>query len=44
MPLDLARMHLPVEVADFTDFYSSLEHASNAGKILRPGSPPLAAS
>jgi len=37
VPADTVTMHLPVEVADFVDFYSSLEHASNAGKILRPG-------
>jgi fumarylacetoacetase len=35
------RMHLPIAVADFVDFYSSLEHASNAGKILRPRDEPL---
>lgn len=35
------QMHLPVEVADFVDFYSSLEHASNAGRILRPTEEPL---
>ncbi|MFG2934411.1 fumarylacetoacetate hydrolase family protein [Streptomyces sp. NPDC048282] len=32
---------LPVEVADFVDFFSSVEHAVNAGKILRPGEEPL---
>ncbi len=32
---------LPIEVADFVDFYSSLEHATNAGRILRPGHEPL---
>jgi fumarylacetoacetase len=30
-------MHLPFEVADFVDFYSSLQHATNASRILRPG-------
>ncbi|WP_029433263.1 fumarylacetoacetase [Blastococcus sp. URHD0036] len=34
-------MHLPVEVADYVDFYSSRHHAENLGRILRPGSPPL---
>jgi fumarylacetoacetase len=28
---------LPFAVADYVDFYSSLEHATNLGKILRPG-------
>lgn len=36
-----ARMQLPFEVRDYVDFYSSLEHATNLGKIMRPGSEPL---
>ncbi len=36
-----ATLLLPFEVADYVDFYSSLEHATNLGKILRPGSEPL---
>ncbi|MFF7309115.1 fumarylacetoacetate hydrolase family protein [Streptomyces sp. NPDC008137] len=28
---------LPVEVADFVDFFSGIEHAVNMGRILRPG-------
>jgi fumarylacetoacetase len=28
-------MHLPVEVGDYTDFYSSIEHATNVGKMFR---------
>jgi fumarylacetoacetase len=36
-----ARLRLPFEVADFVDFYSSLEHATNLGRILRPGREPL---
>ena len=35
---------LPVEVADFCDFYTSEHHASNMGRILRPGSEPLPAA
>jgi fumarylacetoacetase len=34
-------MRLPFEVADYVDFYSSLEHATNLGRILRPGQEPL---
>ena len=30
-------MHRPVSVGDYVDFYSSIEHATNLGKILRPG-------
>jgi fumarylacetoacetase len=32
---------LPFEVADYVDFYSSLEHATNMGRLLRPGGEPL---
>lgn len=28
-------MHLPVSVGDYTDFYSSIEHATNVGKLFR---------
>ena len=34
-------MTLPFSVGDYVDFYSSLEHATNLGKIMRPGSEPL---
>jgi fumarylacetoacetase len=34
-------MHLPVEVADYVDFYASEQHATNVGKIFRPDSPAL---
>ncbi len=30
-----AQMHMPVSVGDYTDFYSSLEHATNVGKMFR---------
>ncbi len=30
-----ATMHLPVKVGDYTDFYSSIEHATNVGKMFR---------
>jgi fumarylacetoacetase len=32
---------LPLAVADFVDFYCSLHHATNLGRILRPGGEPL---
>ncbi|WP_409332137.1 fumarylacetoacetase [Trujillonella humicola] len=41
LPRDGVTLHLPVEVADYVDFYSSRHHAENLGRILRPGSPPL---
>ncbi len=34
-------MHMPFAVADYVDFYSSLDHAANLGRILRPGTEPL---
>jgi fumarylacetoacetase len=36
-----AVLHLPFEVADFVDFNSSLQHAANTGRILRPGDDPV---
>ena len=30
-----ATMHLPVSIGDYTDFYSSIEHATNVGKMFR---------
>src|SRR5690349_6994167 len=39
--IDDVTLHLPVEVADYVDFYCSLDHASNVGKIFRPDSEPL---
>ncbi|NML64119.1 fumarylacetoacetase [Hymenobacter sp. RP-2-7] len=31
----------PVKPTNYTDFYSSLEHATNAGSLFRPGNPLL---
>ena len=41
IPLDEVTLHLPFEVADYVDFYSSLEHATNLGRLFRPDSEPL---
>jgi fumarylacetoacetase len=41
VPVSEVEVHLPFEVADYVDFYSSLEHATNLGKLFRPGSDPL---
>jgi fumarylacetoacetase len=35
------RLHLPVAVADYVDFYASEHHASNVGRIFRPDAEPL---
>jgi fumarylacetoacetase len=36
-----SKMHMPVRIGDYTDFYSSEEHASNVGKLFRPNADPL---
>ena len=33
--------HLPVRIGDYTDFYASIFHARNVGKLFRPGNPLL---
>lgn len=39
--VDEVRMLLPFEVADYVDFYSSLQHATNLGLLFRPDQEPL---
>ena len=39
--LDDVVLHLPFEVADYVDFYASLEHATNVGRMFRPDQEPL---
>lgn len=39
--LDEVETLLPVEVGDFVDFYSSIHHATNLGKLFRPDGEPL---
>ena len=41
IPLAEVTLHLPFEVADYVDFYSSVHHAENVGRIFRPGSEAL---
>ena len=36
-----AEMHLPLKIGDYTDFYSSIEHATNIGSMFRDPSNPL---
>ncbi|MEV0354915.1 fumarylacetoacetate hydrolase family protein [Nocardia sp. NPDC050697] len=40
-PLDEVSLHLPVEIADYVDFYASEHHASTLGKLFRPNAAPL---
>jgi fumarylacetoacetase len=35
---------MPVRVADYVDFYASLEHATNVGRMFRPDGDPLPAA
>jgi fumarylacetoacetase len=41
VPAESAKLHLPFTVADYVDFYASEHHASNVGRIFRPGGEPL---
>jgi len=41
IPADSVSLRMPFAVADYVDFYASEEHATNLGKILRPGEEPL---
>jgi fumarylacetoacetase len=36
-PLSGVRLHLPFEVGDYVDFYASENHATNVGRLFRPG-------
>jgi fumarylacetoacetase len=40
-PLERLEPLLPVAVGDYVDFYSSIEHATNLGRMLRPDADPL---
>ena len=35
IPIEQAEMLMPVEIGDYTDFYSSKEHATNVGTMFR---------
>jgi fumarylacetoacetase len=41
VPMSDAEMMPPVEIGDYTDFYSSIYHATNVGKLFRPDNPLL---
>jgi fumarylacetoacetase len=44
IPLEHVELALPFTVADYVDFYASEQHATNLGRILRPGQDPLPAN
>ena len=35
VPQATAKMHLPAKIGDYTDFYSSVHHATNVGIMFR---------
>jgi fumarylacetoacetase len=41
VPLAEVEPRLPLAIGDYVDFYSSIEHASNLGRMFRPDSEPL---
>ena len=41
LPLAGVEVLLPVAVGDYVDFYSSIHHATNLGRLFRPDSDPL---
>ncbi|MFC9663091.1 fumarylacetoacetase [Nocardia sp. NPDC127606] len=40
-PVPSVRMALPVRIGDYVDFYASIDHATNLGRLFRPDSEPL---
>jgi fumarylacetoacetase len=41
LPMSDAELRLPAEIGDYTDFYASIHHATNVGRMFRPDSPLL---
>ena len=41
LPMDEIELLLPAKIGDYTDFYSSIFHATNVGKLFRPDNPLL---
>ena len=39
VPMSDAELLLPVDVGDYTDFYASIVHARNVGRLFRPDDP-----
>ncbi|MEV0682841.1 fumarylacetoacetase [Nocardia sp. NPDC050378] len=40
-PVRSVRMALPVTIGDYVDFYASIDHATNLGRLFRPDGEPL---
>ena len=41
VPMASAELLLPAQIGDYTDFYASIFHATNVGKLFRPDNPLL---
>ena len=41
IPMSDVEMLLPCRIGDYTDFYASIDHATNVGRMFRPDSPLL---
>jgi fumarylacetoacetase len=41
LPMDQVEMGLPCDIGDYTDFYTSIHHATTVGKQFRPDNPLL---
>jgi len=41
LPLHNATLVMPVDIRNYTDFYASVHHATNVGKLFRPDNPLL---
>jgi fumarylacetoacetase len=41
LPQDQAEYALPAQIGDYTDFYTSIHHATTVGKLFRPDNPLL---
>jgi fumarylacetoacetase len=39
LPFETAEFFVPAEIGDYTDFYASIFHAANVGKLFRPDHP-----
>jgi fumarylacetoacetase len=41
VPIKQAQLFLPVDIGDYTDFFTGIHHATNMGRMLRPDNPLL---
>jgi fumarylacetoacetase len=41
LPLEGCEVRVPVAIGDYADFFSSIEHAANLGRLFRPDGDPL---